>query len=125
MADESASAVKSKDAGPAAPVAEKSATQPAASPHRKVQQLPRYHVVLLDDAAHTYEYVIDMLGFVFGYAPQRGYQLAREVDGRGRAIVATTHRELAELKRDQILGFGIDPRIASCKGSMTAIIEPA
>ena len=90
----------------------------------KNQKLPPFNVVLLDDD-HTYDYVITMLRRVFGHPEPRGYQLARQVDSQGRAIVMTTHRELAELKRDQILGFGADPRIASCSGSMTAIIEPA
>jgi ATP-dependent Clp protease adaptor protein ClpS len=47
------------------------------------------------------------------------------VDGTGRVIVLTTTKEHAELKRDQIQGFGADKRIARCKGSMSATIEPA
>jgi ATP-dependent Clp protease adaptor protein ClpS len=91
----------------------------------KTKQLPPYNVVLLDDDDHTYEYVIEMLGKVFGYAKERAYQLAKEVDGSGRVIVLTTHKERAELKRDQILAYGRDTRISACRGSMTAIIEPA
>ena len=30
-------------------------------------QLPPYNVVLLDDDDHSYAYVIEMLGDVFGY----------------------------------------------------------
>jgi ATP-dependent Clp protease adaptor protein ClpS len=37
----------------------------------------------------------------------------------------TTHRELAELKRDQIHSYGTDPRVATCQGSMSATVEPA
>jgi len=51
--------------------------------------------------------------------------MAQIVDRAGRVICETTHKERAEFKRDQILGFGADPFIASCKGSMTATIEPA
>jgi ATP-dependent Clp protease adaptor protein ClpS len=91
----------------------------------KAQQLPPYNVVLLNDDDHTYEYVIMMLRRVFGHPEPRGYQLARQVDSQGRAIVLTTHRELAELKRDQVLAFGADPRIPTCAGSMGAVIEPA
>lgn len=94
-------------------------------PKNKPRQLPPYNVVLLDDNDHTYEYVIEMLRCVFGYPEQKGYQLAKEVDTRGRVIVLTTHKEKAELKRDQIIAYGTDYRIASCKGSMSAIIEPA
>ncbi len=91
----------------------------------KPKQLPPYNVVLLNDNEHTYEYVIQLLRTVFSYPEAKGYQLAKQVDHANRAIVATTHRELAELKRDQIQTFGADPRISSCKGSMSAIIEPA
>ena len=91
----------------------------------KTKQLPPYNVVLLDDDDHTYEYVIEMLGKVFAYVKERAYQLAKEVDASGRVIVLTTHKEKAELKRDQILAYGRDRRISACRGSMTAIIEPA
>jgi ATP-dependent Clp protease adaptor protein ClpS len=102
------------------------AVKPQAKPKPKPpKQLPPYHVVLLDDDDHTYEYVIEMLRAIFGYAIEKGFKLAEEVDSQGRVIVFTTHKELAELKRDQIMAYGIDARIASCQGSMTAVIEPA
>ena len=50
--------------------------------------------------------------------------MAEEVDSRGRAIVLTTTREHAELKRDQIHAFGKDALIDDCAGSMSATIEP-
>ena len=52
-----------------------------------------------------------------------GYQLAKEVDSRGRAIVLTTTRERAELKAEQIQAYGKDDQIKGCKGSMWASIE--
>ena len=55
---------------------------------------------------------------------EKGYQLAVEVDTGGRAVVLTTTREHAELKRDQIHAYGKDDLIAGCQGSMTATIEP-
>jgi ATP-dependent Clp protease adaptor protein ClpS len=91
----------------------------------KPRQLPPYHVVLFNDEEHTYEDVSQMVRAVLGYSEERGYQLAKEVDNSGRAILMTTHRELAELKREQVLAYGTDVRIAECKGSMSAIIEPA
>jgi ATP-dependent Clp protease adaptor protein ClpS len=103
----------------------KAAPKKSAKPRRKTKQLPPFNVVLLDDDDHTYEYVIEMLGQVFGYAKEQAFKLAEEVDGSGRVIVLTTHKELAELKRDQILAYGRDSRISACRGSMTAIIEPA
>lgn len=89
------------------------------------QPLRPWNVVLLDDQDHTYEYVIDLLGRLFGHDRQRAYVLAKQVDTEGRAVVATTHRELGELRVQQIRGFGADPLIASSRGPMRAILEPA
>ena len=86
---------------------------------------PPYHVVLLNDDDHTYEYVIEMLKGLFGYPVEKGFQMAKEVDTSGRVIVTTTTKEHAELKRDQIHAYGADPRLPRCKGSMSAVIEPA
>lgn len=91
----------------------------------KPKKLPPWNVVLLDDNDHSYEYVIEMLKAIFGYDEPKGYTLAREVDTKGRVILLTTHKEHAELKREQIHAYGGDWRVATCKGSMSAIIEPA
>jgi ATP-dependent Clp protease adaptor protein ClpS len=91
----------------------------------KTRKLPPYNVVLLDDNDHTYEYVIEMLGKVFGYAEPKGYELAKTVDSSGRVIVITTHKEFAELKCEQITGYGADWRLERSKGAMSAVVEPA
>src|SRR5262245_57809281 len=99
---------------------------PKLRPEEQVRRQPPYHVVLLDDDEHTYEYVIHMLQVLFGYPPEKGFQMAREVDTSGRVIVLTTSKEHAELKRDQIHAFGPDPLSSKeCQGSMSAVIEPA
>lgn len=92
---------------------------------RRPKEIPRYHVVLWDDQDHTHAYVMVMMQTLFGFPLTRGYQIADEVDRRGRAVVITTTKEHAELKRDQIHAYGADKLIAGCKGSMTATIEPA
>jgi len=91
---------------------------------RRPKRQPRYHVVLWNDDDHTYEYVIAMLRRLFGFPPEKGFLIAEEVDRTGRAIVMTTTREHAELKRDQIHAFGADRLLARSKGSMSASIEP-
>jgi ATP-dependent Clp protease adaptor protein ClpS len=99
--------------------------RPIEKEEQKTQGLPPYHVVLLDDDDHSYEYVILMLKKVFGHPIEKGLEMAQEVDATGRVVVSTTHLEQAELKRDQIHAFGPDPLIPRCKGSMSATIEPA
>ena len=91
----------------------------------KTKKQPPYNVVLLNDDDHSYEYVIIMLQQLFGHPPEKGYQMAKEVDTTGRVIVATTTLEHAELKRDQIHAFGPDNDLPRSKGSMSAVIEPA
>lgn len=89
------------------------------------QHIPRYHVILLDDDEHTYDYVIEMLMKIFNHGRERAFLMACEVDARGRVIVDTTTLERAEFKRDQIHAYGADWRIPHCKGSMSACIEPS
>lgn len=84
-----------------------------------------WNVVLLDDDEHTYEYVMIMVQSLFGFGLTKAFKVAQTVDAQGRAICLTTHKEHAELKCEQIHGYGADPRIMGCKGSMSAIIEPA
>lgn len=86
---------------------------------------PRWNIVLHDDNEHTYSYVIEMLGRLFGYPPEKAYELAREVDTTGRVVVATLVFEYAEFKQRQIQSFGRDWRLATSEGSMTATLEPA
>lgn len=102
-------------------------TQPETrpSPSTDSQPLRPWNVVLLDDQDHSYDYVIDLLGRLFGHNRERAFELARKVDTEGRAVVATTHRELGELRVQQIRGFGADPLISSSRGPMRALLEPA
>ena len=73
---------------------------PQVAPEERVRRQPPYHVILLDDDDHTYEYVIGMLQQLFGYPHEKGYQMALEVHTTGRVIVLTTTKEHGELKRD-------------------------
>ncbi|HEX3728097.1 MAG TPA: ATP-dependent Clp protease adaptor ClpS [Pirellulales bacterium] len=116
MADESATAL--------AEPTEQVVLKERARSKKKPKRQPRYNVILWDDQEHTPEYVVAMMQQLFGHPMERGYLIAEEVDSRGRAIVLTTTKEHAELKRDQIHAFGRDPRSSTCQGSMSASIEP-
>lgn len=90
-----------------------------------VKQPWLWNVVLLDDQDHTYDYVIRLAQELFGHTKEKALRVAEAVDSDGRAVLMTTHKELAELKREQVHAFGRDPLMATSKGSMGAIIEPA
>jgi len=84
-----------------------------------------YHLVLLDDDQHTYDYVIEMLASIFGYGPEKAWALARTVDTQGRVILETGSRERCEGHQGQIHAYGADPRMPTSLGSMSAILEEA
>ena len=81
-------------------------TKPA--PESRTKRQPPYAVIVLNDDLHTFDYVIQLLGKVFGYDVPKAFQMALEIHERGRAVVWSGTLELAELKRDQIRGYGPD-----------------
>jgi ATP-dependent Clp protease adaptor protein ClpS len=98
---------------------------PVVHPENQTKLQSPYHVVLWNDDDHSYEYVIEMLGKLFGQGRETAFRMAQEVDQAGRCNVFTGTLEQAEFKRDQIHAYGADRRIERCKGSMSASIEPA
>lgn len=84
-----------------------------------------WNVVLLDDNSHSYDYVIEMLGDIFGYEPIKAYGFAIEVDMKKRVTLWTGAREKAEVFQEKIHDYGADPLMDISLGSMTAILEPA
>jgi len=91
----------------------------------KRRRQPPYNVVVLNDEEHTFEYVIDLLIKLFRHSLPTAKELTWRIHSAGRAVVYTTHKEKAELKRDQILGWGPDPRMSVSKTSLGCYIEPA
>jgi len=85
----------------------------------------QYHVVLLDDDEHTYDYVIEMLQKLFFMPVELALRHAIEVDATGRTVVMTCEKAEADFGRDQIQSFGADPRMPKSKGSMSAVVIPA
>jgi ATP-dependent Clp protease adaptor protein ClpS len=98
---------------------------PEAETVEREQLVPLYHVVLLDDNDHTYDYVIEMLQKIFIFTMEQAYRHAEEVDRSGRTILITCELAQAEFARDQIQAYGPDWRLPRSKGSMSAIVEPA
>lgn len=91
---------------------------------KKARRQPRYNVILWDSDSHTFTYVERMLRELFGHEKERCKQLSKQVDSDGKAVVLTTTKEHAELKRDQIHAYGKDEDLHGSKGSMWSTIEP-
>ncbi len=89
------------------------------------QLQPLYHVILLNDEDHTYDYVVEMLEKIFGFSESKAFSHAVEVDTKGTTILMTCELEKAEHKRDMIHAYGPDWRLPRSLGSMAAIVEPA
>ena len=83
-----------------------------------------YRVVLLDDDDHSYDYVIEMLQKIFFFGFDQALNHAQEVDAMGRTVLIICELLEAEFARDQIHGYGCDPRMERSKGSMSAVVEP-
>jgi ATP-dependent Clp protease adaptor protein ClpS len=84
-----------------------------------------YHLLLLDDDHHSYDYVVEMLGSVLGYGSEKAFALARIVDTEGRVIVETASHDHVTRHQRQVHSYGADPRIPTSLGSMSAVVEPA
>lgn len=99
--------------------------EPEVEPETRTRRLPPYNVIILNDEDHTFPYVIELLIKLFAHSLPRAKELTLQIHTRGRAIVYTTHKEKAELKRDQVLAYGPDPRMEASKSSLRCYIEPA
>jgi len=86
---------------------------------------PNFNVVIWNDNEHTPEYVIEMLMRIFGHSGAKAYDITWQIDRMGKGIACTCHRELAELRREQIRSYGADYSIADAQRvSMRATLEP-
>jgi ATP-dependent Clp protease adaptor protein ClpS len=83
-----------------------SPTKSTSKPRSKRQ--PQYTVIVLNDDLHTFDYVIEALMRICGHNSMQALALAATIDSTGRAAVWSGSMEVAELKRDQIQGFGPD-----------------
>ena len=84
-----------------------------------------YHVIILNDDEHSFDYVIEMLQDVFGFSYSTALAHTVEADATGSSIVKTCRLSEAESKRDQIHAYGADWRMPNSRGPVTALVEPA
>ncbi len=100
-------------------------SRPDSQTGSETRRLPPYNVVILNDEEHSFPYVIEMLVKLFRHSLAKAEELTVRIDTTGRAVVYTTHKELAELKRNQVLAYGPDPLMAISKGPLRCYVEPA
>ncbi len=106
-------------------VSTKSAPKSKTRDQNQTRRQPPYNVIILNDEEHSFEYVIELLCKIFRHPVNTAQDMTWKIHSTGRAIVFTTHKELAELKRDMVLAYGPDPRMSISKGPLDCYIEPA
>ena len=99
--------------------------RPKAQASTTIRKMPPYNVIIVNDEEHTFDYVIDVLIQLFAHPAPVAEALTLKIHNHGKAIVYTTHKEKAELKREQVLSCGADPRMSVSKGPLSCYIEPA
>ena len=92
----------------------------------QAKQLPPYHVIILNDELHSIEFVIHVLREVFKFSIEQAVLYTMEAHHKGRAIVWTGSKEVAELKAEQIATFHETRQQDGLKlGPVGCVIEPA
>lgn len=94
-------------------------------PASKDELEKRYHVIMLNDEEHSFDYVIEMLQAIFGFAFPTAMAHTMEAHTTGSSILITCGLTEAEQKRDKIHAYGPDWRMPNSRGSVTALVEPA
>jgi len=92
----------------------------------KSKRLPPFHVILLNDDDHSMEFVVNVLREVFAFPVEKAFQYMLEAHEKGRAVVWTGSKEVAELKVEQIQTFHeIRANDNKKLGPLDCVIEPA
>ncbi|MFN8523987.1 MAG: ATP-dependent Clp protease adaptor ClpS [Chloroflexota bacterium] len=74
----------------------------------RLSDIPPYKVVVLDCNCHTFDDVETALCRIIpGMTRDKAHQHAWEIHTSGASIVATTHKERAELYQEQLAGRGL------------------
>jgi ATP-dependent Clp protease adaptor protein ClpS len=119
-ATDAPAAASSKTSAPAAP-----ARRTAPAQREQPKFLPPHAIVLHNDDHNGMDHVVAALMSVFHYSTLKSIKLMLEVHFSGRAIIWTGSLEVAELKVEQLLGVGADPRrLQYGAGKLRVSIEP-
>ena len=71
--------------------------------HTTTRKPRPYHVVLHNDNYTTMEFVVMILEVVFNHPTTKAVQLMQEVHHKGKSIVGTYTREIAETKVEETM----------------------
>src|SRR5205085_6763431 len=80
-------------------------TKPREKEETRTRQIPPYHVILENDDYHSFQFVVEVLRKSLGFAEEKAFLFTSEAHHKGRAIVWTGAKEVAELKLEQIRSF--------------------
>jgi ATP-dependent Clp protease adaptor protein ClpS len=100
-------------------------TKPKEKEDTSTRQVPPYHVILENDDLHSFEFVVEVLRKAVGFNEQRAFLVTQEAHTKGRAIVWTGSKEVAELKVEQIRSFHEIRADGHKLGPLGVTIEPA
>ncbi len=100
-------------------------TKPKTREASETRQIPPYHVILENDDHHSFEFVVEVMQKAMGYNEQRAFLLTHEAHSKGRAVVWTGPKEVAELKAEQISSFHETRADGRKLGPLGVSVEPA
>lgn len=88
-----------------------SVAYPEADVKPQLRRQPPYGVILHNDDMNTFDFVVDTIRKVFRYELEKCFQLTLEADQTGRSLLWAGTLEGAELKREQMISRGADPKV--------------
>lgn len=105
------------------------ATTVRVKPNTDTKPLRNHVVVLHDSPAHTDMYVVEVCLKCCNMNMMQALQAVKSIITDGRAVVYSGHKELCELKAEQIISFGGDKYAIEAghesAGAMTVTVEPS
>jgi ATP-dependent Clp protease adaptor protein ClpS len=100
------------------------ATRPREREETRTRFLPPYNVIIENDDAHSFEFVMEVLRKVLGCTEQRAFQITQEAHTKGRAVIWSGPKEVAELKVEQVQSCH-ETRGSLKLGPLGCTLEPA
>lgn len=92
---------------------------------QQTRRQPPYAVILHNDDFNGMDFVVAVLQKVFAYSLEKCFRHMEEAHETGRSVVWIGALELAELKAEQIISCGPDPRVPSEKAFPLGVtVEP-